>query len=319
MTRRRRASLTDAVVVVTGASSGVGLATAQAFADCGARLVLVARTTDALERVADRCRARGSIVSVVTTDIRDPSQVEALRKRAVAEHGRIDVWVSCAAALLAAPFGDESSDELVRLLDTNVTGAALCARTALTQFRRQGHGVLIDVSSLLGIVPNPLVPTYVMSKFAVRGLSLSLHHLVAAWPGIDVCVVMPGPIDTPMFERAANHTGRRLRAIPPAIAPERVAGRIVRCAYRPKRQVTVGITGHAVLVAHRLVPRATEWVVARAAAALLVRPETAPSTTGALFSAHADARVTGNWRRGERRRALGARLGWLAGQQGAAT
>src|SRR5690606_2300927 len=125
-------------------------------------------------------------------------------------------------------------------------------------------------------------PAYAMSKFAVRGLSLSLHHYASAYRDVHVCTVLPGPIDTPLFERAANHTGRGLRAIPPAIAPERVAARIVGCAHRPKRQVTIGFTSHAILFAHRLAPQSTEYVVARAAAALLVRHEPSAETEGAL-------------------------------------
>jgi short-subunit dehydrogenase len=299
--------------VVTGASSGVGRATALAFADRGAHVVLAARTAPALHELADECTARGAQALAVPTDVGDHRQVRALTDAAVEAFGRVDTWVNDAAVLTAGSFDEEPVDEVARLIQTNVAGAAFGARAALAQFRRQGHGVLIDVSSLLGVVANPLVPAYVMSKFAVRGLSLSLHHLVASWPGIDVCVVLPGPIDTPLFARAANRTGHRLRAIPPAMAPERVAATIVSCARRPRRQATTGFTGHALLAAHRVAPRMTEWGVARASAALLVRPEPAAPSDGALFEATADGEVHGGWRRGRWRRALGTRVALLSG------
>jgi short-subunit dehydrogenase len=300
------------VVVLTGASSGVGRATALAFAEAGARLVLAARTASALDTLVEECRARGADAIAVPTDVGDPRQVRRLADAAVEAYGRIDTWVNDAAVLVAGVFGDEDVEEIERLVRTNVAGAAYGSRAALAQFRRQGEGVLIDVSSLLGLVPNPLVPTYVMSKFAVRGLSLSLHHLTSAWPGIRVCVVLPGPIDTPLFERAANHTGRRLRAIPPAMAPERVAAKIVACARRPRRQATIGASGHAILVGHRLAPRLTEWAIARAAAALLVRGEEADDTSGELFAGRAAGHRHGGWRRGRLRRKAGEALGRAA-------
>jgi NAD(P)-dependent dehydrogenase (short-subunit alcohol dehydrogenase family) len=301
--------LEGSVVVITGASSGLGRATAMAFAEEGAHLVLAARSAEPLTALAECCHRRGRRAIAVPTDVGDHRQVRALVDAAVEEYGHIDTWVNDAAVLLAGVYGDESAEEVERLVRTNVGGAAFGARAAIAQFRRQGHGVLIDVSSLLGVVANPLVPVYVMSKFAVRGLSLSLHHLVRRWPGIRVCVVLPGPIDTPIFDRAANHTGRKLRAIPPAIAPERVAATIVSCARRPRRQATTGFTGHAILTAHRLAPRLTEWAVARASAALVVQRRPGEDSTGALFDAEAGGAVHGGWRRGEWRRAIGSWVG----------
>jgi len=96
---------------------------------------------------------------------------------------------------------------------------------------------------------------YSTTKFAVRGLALNLQQEVAGHPRIRVCLVLPGPVDTPFFDRAANHTGHRLRAIPPASAPERVAATILACARRPRRQATTGVVPHLALAAHRLAPR----------------------------------------------------------------
>jgi short-subunit dehydrogenase len=309
--RAGRRPLEGSVVVIAGASSGVGRATALAFADRGAHLVLAARAPGALHTIASACRARGATALVVPTDIGDPAAVDRLADRAVQEHGRIDTWVTTAAALLAGTFGEEPLDEVDALVRTNILGQVHTARAALARFRQQDGGVLIQVSSMLGVVPNPLVPLYAMSKFAVRGLALSLHHLSTAWPGVRVCVVLPGPVDTPMFERAANHTGRGLRAIAPAIAPERVAAAIVSCARRPRRQVPVGLSSRLILAGLRVSPRLTEWAVAWSAAALLLRPEPAPDRAGAVLAPRpmAPGRAHGSWRHGRRRRHAGEAVG----------
>jgi short-subunit dehydrogenase len=277
-----RRELAGSVVVVIGASRGVGRTTAELFADHGAHLVIAARSPEPLRELATSLRDRGVRVLSVPTDIGDPAAVEHLARRAVAEFGRIDTWVNTAAVLIAGPFGEESTEEVERIVRTNVLGQVWGARAALAQFRRQGSGVLIDVSSMVGVVPNPVVPLYTMTKFSVRGLSLSLHHSSSGMPGVRVCVVLPGPIDTSMFDGAVNHTGRELRAIPPALAPERVAGAIVSCARRPRRQVVVGVAGKVIALSDRVAPAATEWLVARASATLLTRPgspEGPPTTT----------------------------------------
>lgn len=197
-----------------------------------------------------------------------------------------------------------------------MVGATLSCRTALATFEEQGHGVLVIVGSLLGLVPNPLVPLYSMTKFATRGLALNLRQAVAGHPGVQVGLVLPGPVDTPMFERAANHTGRQLRAIPPAIAPERVAAAIVACARRPRRQTTAGGVSYLLLASHRLTPRLAEWLVVRWSAATLTRAVPAPPTSGTLFRPLPAGEVHGGWRRGRLRRRVGERLGVALARRG---
>jgi short-subunit dehydrogenase len=161
------------------------------------------------------------------------------------------------------------------------------------------------------------VPLYSMTKYATRGLALNLRQAVAGQPGLHVCLVMPGPVDTPVFQRAANHTGRQLRAIPPAYAPERIAAAIVGCARRPRRQTTAGAVSYLLLASHRVAPRMAEWAVARWSATTLTRATPAPDTSGALFAPVPIAAVHGGWRRGRLRRRLGERLGTaLAQRQG---
>jgi short-subunit dehydrogenase len=227
----------------------------------------------------------------------------------------VDGWVDAAAVLIAGRLEDTPVDELERLTTTNVVGTMLASRAALQRFEAQGHGVLVNVSSVLGVLPNPAVPAYTMSKFAVRGLSLALRLAAAGNDDIHVCTVLPGPVDTPMFDRAANHTGRRLRAIPPACAPERAAAAIVRALRRPKRQVIVGMSGKAIVAAHHLFPRAVEYAVGRASARLLTRPEAALPSSGGLFAWPGTARVDGPWRVSAWRRRPGASVGRLGAER----
>ena len=313
----RRREIRGSVVVITGASSGVGRATAIAFSTHETKIVLAARAAEPLQAAAADCEQRGAETLVVPTDIADAGAVEHLARRAVERFGRIDIWVEAAGVLIAAPFGSETPEEAARLVTTNVLGTYLGARAALSVFENQGSGVLIDVGSLLSLVVNPVVPAYVMSKFAVRGLSLSLRQAVSRRRDIHVCLVLPGPIDTPLFQRAANRTGRQLRAIPPAYAPERVAAAIIACARRPRRQVTVGVISRQILLLHRVAPRLVEWAVAQFAGCTITRSTPAPSSPGALFEPRTSASVNGGWRLGRFRRRIGERFGSLLAERGA--
>lgn len=303
--------LRDSVIVVVGATSGVGRATAQALARRQAILVLAARDELALHQVVEECRAVGATALAVAADLSRPADLEHLADYTAARFGRIDTWINVAAALVAGPLDQVPEDELSELVQVNVTGTLLASRAAIARFRRQGRGVLINCSSLLGVVPNPVVPAYTMSKFAIRGLTLALHHDPHLKPGIRCCVVLPGPMDTPMFARAANHTGRRLRAVPPSCAPERAAAAIVSLARRPRRQVVVGWTGRLALLGSRVLPAFTEWAVSAYSGRLVVGPWPAPDTAGDLFTSSGLHPVDGGWRHLAVRRRLGASVGRL--------
>jgi NAD(P)-dependent dehydrogenase (short-subunit alcohol dehydrogenase family) len=188
-------------------------------------------------------------------------------------------------------------------------GTTLTSRAALIHFREQGAGVLINTSSLLGVVPNPVVPTYSMSKFAVRGLTLSLDQAARGDPSIKVCVVLPGALDAPMFDTAVNRSGPPLRAVPPAISAERAAAAVLRSVRRPRRQRTTGLTGALIVIGLHVVPRLTETVVAQIARRLIFRdnplwprPHVPPGSEGA---------VSGGWRRSRIRTHAGDAAGGL--------
>ena len=280
---RRRARLQGRVVVITGASSGIGQASALAFADAGCRLVLAARRVDALEETARLCRRHGALTHVVKTDVTVDAELERLRDEALARWGAIDVWVNNAGTTYFARLDEGDLAAHRRVIETNLVAPMVATRLVLPVFRRQRAGTLINVGSVLSQVGQTFVPAYVISKFGLRGLSNAVRADVADTPAIQVSTVLPYAVDTPHFQDAANATGKQARAMPWVQEPERVAQAIVDLAARPRRQRYVPRYIFAGVALHWLWPRATESLLKRALEAFhLVGRE--PVTAGNLFS-----------------------------------
>ncbi len=293
--------LNGAVVVLTGASSGIGRCAAHGLARAGARLVLASRSEPALLEAARECERLGAEVLAVVTDVRDEAAVEALAAGAIERFGRVDVWANVAGVIAYGRFEEMPSEIFRGVIETNLFGMVHGARAALPHFRRQGSGTLINVASVWARVTSPAVSPYVTSKFAIRAFSDCLRQELADSPGIEVATILPQAVDTPIFRQAANYVGRRVRPIPPVLDPEEIARGIVRCAANPAREVTYARSGRLLEIFHTLAPRAYDRIFARGfeeASFANGREERSPGNV--LGPRPAGERIHGGWKRAHR-------------------
>jgi short-subunit dehydrogenase len=303
--------LRNATVVVAGASSGMGLATALAFSRRGATVLLAARGVEGLEQAAQQCRQAGAALALaVPTDVADAAQVRALADAAVAATGGIDVWVNMAGLGALGPFEDIPAEVQRRLVEVNLIGAMNGAHAALPHMLRRNRGVIINMSSIGGLVPIPFAAAYAASKFGLRGFSDALRDEVLSRSRVQVCCVYPSFVDTPAPLRAANHGGRVLRPVPPVLDPEHVAARLVGLALRPRRALRIGAPLRLVPV-FSLAPEAMGRLLARFIRHFgLERGTPARRTEGALLAPLAyPTGLRSGWGTAERRHLQLAGLG----------
>ncbi|MDX3977436.1 SDR family oxidoreductase [Shinella sp.] len=292
--------LENAVVVIVGASSGIGQATAEAFARRGSRLVLAARNGAALTRVAHACDRLGGKALAVITDVTDPAAVKSLAERAFIL-GRIDVWISNAGVGAVGRFEETPIEAHEQIIRTNLMGHINDAHAVLPIFRRQGRGVFINMISLGGFAAAPFATAYSASKFGLRGFSEALRAEIADIRDIHICDVYPAFVDSPGLPHGANYVGRKITAPPPLLDPRRVAETIVSVVLSPRPTTTVGAVTSATRLAHLLAPNLAARVLARAMAAYFKRAPRVSEGDGNLFEPSADAaRIDGGLRSAHR-------------------
>ena len=248
------------VVLVTGASSGIGEAVVLRASARGDHVFLVARGQEALDRVAARCQELGAAsVLAIAADVSHDTEVEVAVSEAVLRHGRLDVVVSCAGVVAYGQVADVPVDVFEQVIATNVLGAVSLCRHVLPVLRDQGAGSLVLVGSLIGHIAVPDMAAYVVSKWAIRGLVRQLRVDNRDCPGVRIGYVAPGGVDTPIYRQAAVYGGSVGRPPFPVATPERVADRVLGVADQPWRSGQVGVANQVITFGFTSLP----WVYDR--------------------------------------------------------
>ncbi len=251
------------VVVVCGASSGIGRETSLQFAKRGAQVVVAARTASALHSLVDEIRREGGAAVAVVADVAEFPQVQAVADRAVAEYGRLDTWVHLAGVGLFATFEQTTPAEFQRVLNVNLMGQVHGAKAALPYLKRQG-GALIHISSMGAKRAIPLQTAYCASKHGIQGfveaLRVELQHDKLP---ISVTNIMPATLNTPFFDKARTKLGVKPIAPPPVYDPSIVVDAILYAAEHPVRDLVVGGSAMGVIRTQILSPKLLDAVLRR--------------------------------------------------------
>jgi len=269
-------------VVITGASSGIGAATAIAFAREGARLVLGARGREGLEDIARRCRDAGGLAEVRTVDVTDADAVADFALEARALLGEIDLWFSDVGIGVVGKYVDVPLADHRRVIEANLIGHMNDAHAVLPIFLEQGRGTWVNMISIGGYVTTPFSAAYAASKFGLRGFAAALRGELSRHPDIHICDVYPTFVDTPGFAHAGNYTGARLSLPPGALTPEKVADAVVKLAYRPRATTVIGVPSPLLKLMAAANP-VNATLMNRFLEGWSKRAERVPDTDGALY------------------------------------
>ncbi len=243
------------VIVVTGASAGIGRATAVEFARRGTRVALLARGRDGLEGARREVERAGGAALVVPTDVADPNQVEAAAERIEHEWGPIDIWVNCAMVTIFSPFADITPAEFKRATEVTYLGYVYGTMAALKRMRERNRGTIVQVGSALAYRAIPLQSAYCGAKFAIRGFTDSLRsELIHDGLDIHLTMVQLSAFNTPQFEWSRTHLNRQPQPLPPIFEPEVAARGIVRAADQRRREVWVGGPAYKSILGNKLAP-----------------------------------------------------------------
>jgi short-subunit dehydrogenase len=233
-------NISEQTIVITGATSGIGLTTARMAAEQGARLLLIARNEGALNELAAEINAKGGRAIVYAADVADENALRGAANKARSELGGFDTWVNNAGGAIYGKIAEVSNEDSRRLFETNFWGVVYGSRIAVEHLRERG-GALINIGSEVSDTPVPLIGMYAASKHAVKGFTDAFRlEIEADGLPISVTLIKPTAIHTPFPEHAKNYLDFEPQLPPPVYAPELVAEAILHCAQNPVRDFFVG-------------------------------------------------------------------------------
>ncbi len=254
-TLKQREESTVKTVAITGASAGVGRATAHAFARLGANVALLARDPRALDDTASEVRAYGVDALPIAVDVSDAAALDAAAERIENELGPLDVWVNNAMVTVFAPFDEISPEDYARVTEVTYLGCVYGTRAALARMAPRNRGTIVQVGSALAYRSIPLQSAYCGAKHAIRGFTDALRcELLHAHSRVRVTMVQLPAIDTPQFDWARSTLPNAPRPVAPVYAPEVAADAIVQAARRPCRERWVGWSSLAAIAANAFAP-----------------------------------------------------------------
>jgi short-subunit dehydrogenase len=294
------------IAVVTGASAGVGRATAREFAARGCDVAIIARNATRLEATADELRERGVRALPIPADVADADAIEAAAERVENELGPIDVWVNNAMATIFAPFDRITAEEFRRGTDITYLGQVHGTMAALKRLRQRDRGTIVNVGSALAYRAIPLQSVYCGAKYAVRGFTDSLRtELLHDGCAVRLVMVHLPAVNTPQFDWALNKTGKRPQPVPPIFQPEVPARAIVDAALHPRsREVWVGLPTWKAIVANKIAPGLLDRYLAKTGYSGQLTAEPLPADAPANLFTTADGDYGAHGRFDDRARAV---------------
>ncbi len=285
--------LSKQVIVITGASSGIGLATAKMAAERGAKVVLSARSRDALAQAVDEIKQPGGEAAFVVADVTKREDIDRIAATAIERFGGFDTWVNNAGVGIWGLIDEVSEEDMRQLFETNFWGVVHGSRVAVQHLRHNG-GALINVGSLTSDRAIPVQGIYSASKHAMKGFTDALRtELQSKNAPVSVTLIKPASIGTPMPQHVKTYRDREAKFPPPVYRPEDVAATILRAAEHPVREAFVGSNAMMVSMLSSVAPRLVDWISAKFLVPGQVGPKEATPTDN-LYQGKAEAQVIGD-------------------------